>query len=362
MSASADSIRGDAKASETARRSAGPQKTRLFPLLAARSRAAMRLTAYLSVVGLGLAAIGVRAAKAEAGRAGLALGRSLLPLVELEAERSTIRLNGQTLYVSSANVEGAPSGVLDRLERECQASADGSANAGGWSEVATGRNAEGRSSGDNPSAGTNANARWSLPRLDVIRREEHGEGVVVCFARRQGTLGDALTRYHETHDLGALGALRYAYAAPAEDGRTRVVATWTDGSFRIDAHLPNGDSEGSDPEVAPRPPHSTRLMSAAAAEMNAGMYAFVTADSPTDTLRFYDEMLTKQQWIALGVPTRSPADASGNRALGEGPRALDATARTYLKDGAQILVKSEREVSGTTTVSVGEVGLRSRER
>lgn len=292
-----------------------PDRPRLPFLTRARARAAglARLAAYVAVVGGVLGAVGVRAAKAEAGKAGLALGRQLLPLVELETERSTIRINGQSLYVSSAVVDGTPASTLDRVEHDC--------------------------------------ARGSYaPPFDVFRREDPtgNEGVVFCFVHApERTATAALADFRATRDLGAFGTLRYAFVKRAEEGRVRVVSTWTDGSFRIDARLPNGDAAGSDPEAAPRPPRATRLLSATLGEAPYGMYAFGSPDAPGDVMRFYDDTLAKAKWVVITAPPEKNQDTSA-----------PPVGRTYVKDGVQILVTASRDArADRTLVSVGELGV-----
>jgi hypothetical protein len=306
----------------------------------ARARALVRLTAYVAVVGLGLGAFGLHAAKAEAGKAGLALGRQLLPLVELESERSTIRINGQSLFVSSAIVDGTVGGILDRFEHECR---EGNASAkDAWPTVAR----------------TGVAARSFAPRLEVFRREgpNEREGVVFCFAAhgRDRAFADAARRYRETHDLGAFGALRYAFVTRTDEQRVRVVATWTEGSFRLDARAPSGDAEGADPEAAPRPPRSKRLMSATLGEAPYGMYAFSSADSPEAVLHFYDDALSRAHWVAITPPASLSPTAPSRAGLEH--------ARSYVKDGVQLLVAATPDRQQGTLVSIGELGAQSAQR
>lgn len=296
----------------------------------ARAKALVRLTAYLLVVGIGLVAVGLRAARAEAGKAGLALGRQLLPLLELESERTTIHINGQSLFVSSVVVDGTPSAILDRFEHECSGT---SGRAEDWPKAAGAR--------------TNApGSRLAMPRLEVFRREAgEREGVVFCFAHGERAFADAAARYRETHDLGAFGSLRYAYATRTDDHRVRVVATWTEGSFRLDARTPSGEAEGSDPQAAPRPPGSRRLLSATLGEAPYGMYSFSSSDAPEAVIGFYDRALGQAEWVAI----TPPPDVNGT----SGPR---GSARSYVKDGVQLLVSAVPDRDQRTLVSIGELG------
>lgn len=292
--------------------------------LRARGAAFVRLALYLSVVGIGLTGWGVHVAKADAEKAALALGKKLLPLVELETERSALRVNGQALNVSSAIVDGTPKSVLERAGEGCD------------------------------------KGSFAAP-LDVFRRATDDEGVVFCFVRPPGRgLSRALADFRATRDLGVFGALRYTFAKKTEDGRVRVLATWTEGSFRLDETLPNGDAAGSDPIAAPRPPRATRLLSATLGEGargdNApyGMYAFASADGPAEVMRFYDESLARGGWVRFAPP--SEVTASGVKVTG-----APEEGRIYEKDGVELVVSAARRAGDTRThVSVGELGLRQR--
>jgi hypothetical protein len=298
--------------------------------LRGRAKAILRLTAYLAIVSVGLGALGVRAARAEAGKAGLAFGRQLLPLVELESERSTIRLNGQPLFVSSAITSGPIGAILDRFERDC-------------------------------AGGSHAAETRFAPRLDVFRREAGSrEGVVFCFAHGERSFADAALRYRSSRDLGEFGDLRYAYVTRTDDGRARVVATWTEGSFKLDAETETGDAAGSDPEEAPRPPHARRVLSATLGQAPGqasgpasgqtfgqaryGMYAFASSESPEAVARFYDRAMAERRWVAIRAP-------------GTGP-----TERSWVKDGVQILVSASVDSSERTLVSIGELGAQAAQR
>ncbi|MFO0670245.1 MAG: hypothetical protein U0235_11545 [Polyangiaceae bacterium] len=260
-----------------------PQPTRapLGTRLRARGAAVARLALYVAVVGLGLTGWGVHVAKADAEKAGLALGRQLLPLLELETERSAIRVNGQALNVSSAIVEGTPQSVLDRAQEGCD------------------------------------KGSFAAP-LDVFRKDRSDEeGVVFCVVRPPGRgLTRALADFRATRDLGVFGALRYAYAKKTEDGRVRVLATWTEGSFRLDDTLPNGDASGSDlrwlRRVRRTRPGSCRPRSARAPAATT-LRTASTRSPPRAAHRghalFYDGSLRRGGWVRFSPP--SEVTASG---------------------------------------------------
>ena len=301
-----------------------------------RMAALMRAGVVVALIAFGLLAFGLRAARADAARAAMALGRQVLPLLALETDKTSLRINGQDLFVSSAIVDGSVEDVLDRFEAQCAAA--GSPLAEAWRKVAHDRKTEAAVS--------------RLPRLDVVRRSERGEGVVFCFVGGSTagvTFEAALARFSKERDLGALGQLRYAFAKPSDDGRVRVMATWTEGTFKLDAQTA-GEAAGSDPSAAPRPPSSRRLLSASLVGAPYGIYAYGTDASPEAVLRFYDRAMNEAKWVAVTPPE---------------PARGRAAERIYVKDDLHVLVSAgpdgkspggPRDSHPTTLVSIGELG------
>lgn len=286
----------------------------------------LRAGAYLSVA-LGIVSVfGVRAAKAEVARKGLSFGKALVALAPLDAEKASLRINGQDLFISNALVDRDASAVLDSFEELCKS--EGSALADPWPKAARKPVSE--------------RTRRLMPRLDVVRREENGEGVVFCFAKSGGrSFADAATELSNSRDLSALGHLRYAYVKREEGNQSRVLATWTDGSFKIGGADAKGDAIGSDPGLAPRPPRATRVLSATLEGTPYGMYAFTSDDPAERVLGFFDESLRGRGFVTVRAP-----DGSGH---------------AYEKDGAQIFVSAVNQPesgprAAKTLISIGELG------
>jgi len=307
----------------------------------------VRASAWLSIALGVVGAFGARAAKAEAGNAGLTLGRTLLPLLELESEKTSLKLNGEDLFVSSVIVDRSVSSVLDAFEAQCNDKSGPLADA--WPKAARDGFATSKRGGILP----------SLPRVDVFRRDSSGgsgdgEGVVFCFvdgSRGHRSFTEAAHEFARDRDLGAFGELRYAYVKGVRDDhggavtKSRVIATWTGGRFRVGGSDARGDAFGSDPEAAPRPPDSKRLLSAALIGTPYGMYAYSSAKTPRQVLGFYDAELGRARWTRIVDPA---ADGENG-------------GHAYERDGAQIFVAAVNEVDGDaaprTLVSIGELGV-----
>jgi hypothetical protein len=298
--------------------------------LARKTLGLLRAGTYLAIAGSIVALFAVRAAKAEAGRGALAFGHRLLPFVELETEKTGIRINGQSLYISSAVVSGNVDATLDRFEQECDGEASPLADA--WPKASR--------------AKAEPTIASRFPRLDVFRREQGDEGVVFCFAHGSGrSFEEAIALFHQTRDLGAFGQLRYAYVTRTSAERVRVVTTWTEGSFRAFARTPSGDTEGTDPEATPRPPASTRILSAAFESAPYGLYAYTSHAAPGEVLGFYETSMREEKWVTIRPPDGHQGDETG---------------RAFEKDGTQVLVSATRDRAGQTVVSIGEVGPQAR--
>lgn len=96
-------------------------------------------------------------------------------------------------------------------------------------------------------------------------------------------------------DLGTLGDLRFVTvsrggAELGESHVTKVVSLWTDGTFRLSSLEPplRGDAPSSDSTLVPRPPNSTRLFTAEAADAPYAVRIDETNTAPAQALAFYD--------------------------------------------------------------------------
>lgn len=262
------------------------------------------------------------------------LGRELLPLSDLLEGVTQLRINGELLNLSVTHARGTTvHAVLDRLEAHCRD------NQGPFGrkllELADAVPDE------LPRAGE---LRGLLRRAAALRDETPVFGSVLCFT---GSPADAVPddlerRFEETGDLREMGNLRYVTArqgdpAEGEGDLVKVTALFTEGAFRLSALDPplGADAPGSDSKVIPRPPSSTRLLSAEVADAPYSVRLYETSQSPAAVLAFYDQAM--KDFVA-------PVDMS------EDP------VRAYIKGGKPVLVNVETDAS-KTLVTLSEVGV-----
>jgi hypothetical protein len=176
--------------------------------------------------------------------------------------------------------------------------------------------------------------------LGVFRREERGEGSLLCFVDGKSTpksFLDAMKLWSQSGDLGALGKARYVYVTKSSDGTRRVLTLWTDDSFKMTELVPDNGREpaGADPVGVPRPENATRVLSAVLEGTPFGVYVYRTSDSPEKVTGAYDKILYEQGWVVF-----SP-DVEGGSAKG------------FFKDGVVVTLGAIHDESGQTMVSVG---------
>jgi len=280
----------------------------------------------------------VRESWADAREKATLLGRELLPLGDLLEGVTALRLNGERLDLSSSVVPNTNvHSVLDRVERLCRESP-------GPLAIRLEQAAASLPSGV-PRA---HELRELLRRAAVSREETEGSGSVLCFtgsasrAHASDSSEAFAARFAETRDLAELGQLRYfsvrqGDAASGEEHDTKVLALFTQGSFRLDSlePPPNGDAPGSDSRVIPRPPDSVRLFSAEAMGAPYSVRIYETSAPPAIVLAFYDRAMHD---------FTSPLDSSTE--LG----------RAYLKGGRPVLVTLDAD-DAKTLVTLSEVGV-----
>lgn len=159
-----------------------------------------------------------------------------------------LHLNQQRMFASLGVTNRSVANVLDHFEGVCEGRDGGMGEA--LAAIATSRPA------------SRANARWA------IRRELGDEGYVACIDVGERELPFAeltarLRRFQESNDVHDLGNLRYAYAhhGRQEGDGVMFVAMWTEGSFDLDAMMPEtGDAPGVDVDGVARPPAARRTM------------------------------------------------------------------------------------------------------
>lgn len=214
------------------------QRARGYDARRARRNAGIkRVVAYALAVSLllGLGALHrARAATAEAIRG---VGRDLAALSDVLTEPRELRLNGESIHVSSSATGASVKEALDRFEAHCESSPTG-----------------------------------------AYRSGDDDEGAVACGVDR----------------------MRYVYVKKTAGG-THVLAAWTDRPFRAEALVaPNdGDAPGTDSAAVPRPPHGRRLLTAEIQGTRYAVRVYTTSDAAADVLATYDATMAERGWQRL---------------------------------------------------------------
>ncbi|WP_394829561.1 hypothetical protein [Pendulispora albinea] len=302
-------------------------------------RGSLRVAAYVGVVAGVAGLFGVHKAHAGISEGTLHMGRDMLPLAEFLKQPTPMTLNGENIVLAVGSSDKSAHEILNTYESFCRTSDDSLGKE--WSNLAN------QTLGGIPKVETRFGGSFDL---GVYRKESAGEGALLCFMRgseSSKSLTDSIMKFQESHDLGALGKVRYVYIRPNEDGHSTVFTAWTDDHFRMDAFAPNGseDAPGSDPAGIPRPPQSQRLLSAQIATSPFGTHVYRSAASEDQVRDFYDAEMSKAGWMPLGW---------GDQQLDPGKH------RIYVKEGIQIALANTKDERGTL-VSLGELGARPNE-
>lgn len=293
----------------------------------------LRVATYALVVGsVSLGVISSRA-NAKLREQSLTLSQELLPLADVLADATALRLNGELINFSMTVIDGTSvTQVLDRVQAQCEKHPGPLAQ----QSLALMRGLP----QDLPGAQVAADL---LSKLVVTRQEGETQGAVLCFT---GDGSEPSPRYADdfeaTGDLNALGKLRYVAAgqgsaAEGEQRLTRVISLWTEGQFRIENLAPpeNGDAPGSDSAFFPRPPASSRVFSAEAVGAPYAVRVYETSAKPAELLAFYDARMTRYSGITMA--------------------GYEQSARAYVL-GAQPLLLQLGERDGKTVVTLAELG------
>ena len=266
-----------------------------------RTWGALRATAYVAVVSGCLVAWGVRGAQAKIGEEAMALGSTMMRMKIIDGQVNTMRINGETLVLSTAIVDAPVKEALDRFEGACNASQGVLGEV--WRRI--------------PKLGPRDLALLSVtgmnPGSNAMRMGDDKSGVVLCLADKDGgvhrTLVEALQSVVSTGELGRLGSLRYVFGRRGEEN-TQLMMLWSDSPLSMDK-LTGGDGlhdvEGLDPVHIARPPDSLRTFSIA---LEGEPYSFnlyrsrVAADT---ILAAYDRTMSDDGWeLLLGSSESEP--------------------------------------------------------
>ncbi|HTV23975.1 MAG TPA: hypothetical protein VMG12_35030 [Polyangiaceae bacterium] len=243
-----------------------------------------RLAGYASAASVLCAWGWVERVSAEVEHTSLQLGARLAgELGDVVAEPQAIAVNGQRLWVASKTTPLSVSEALDRFDANCVSASEG----------------------------------HSLAERALIRRsEEPGRGGrLVCLAPREPftgfvELGARLAALFASGELGPFGELRYAQATPRAEGGSHVVSVWSAEGFNLLDALPRDtDVPGDDPERAPRPPESTRILSADIPGRSYSIRSYRSERPATELAAFYASEMAKRGWALLDTERFAPETA-----------------------------------------------------
>ncbi len=229
-------------------------------------------TALASIGVIGLGKYGV----AKAGETSLNFGRELFELRDLLNQGQKVELNGETMYFTAQGTDQSMDVVMARMTDYC----------------------DGHPSSVDPLFGK-APKGLGAAGMGVVKRFGDNDGVVSCLARSEASpvgVGPALEAFAKTGNLGELGMMRFVYVRKPESGvGSQVMAAWTNQQFDLNAFMipEKGDSRGSDPLFAPRPPDAVRRFSARLQNGAYGATVFRTSHTPDEINAFYEKELVK---------------------------------------------------------------------
>lgn len=306
-----------------------------------------RVALYVGAVNLGVTYLLMRSAYAGAERAVQRFGVQLTKELggQLVGEPQAVSVDGQLMFLAAKETALPVKSVLDQFDGHCEAHSGGLRE-----EFAKIPGFEQR--------------KWALPesmrdpgRIGIIRSDaghasaSETEGHLVCIAQpgNGGGVAGVVERVKEflaTGDVSRIGDMRYVAARKMADGKTQVIAVWTEGAFNIEAMFPDrGDAPGSDAPDVPRPPEAIRRLSAVVPERPYAVRSYDSTLAPAEVLTFYDRKLT-----AAGWETRPSALSDA------GPELRPDETRAFTRDGRALLVSAKLQGPGETSVTTIELG------
>jgi len=293
-----------------------------------RTKGLMRLGVYALFAGACVTGFGLHQAKADVAKSSMSFGRELAPLMaDMDGDAHQMKVNGQDLFMNVAETDLSIAAVLDRYEAHCRENKGALGTV--WKDVPKLKDKV----ADSKIADV---GKWG-----IVRREDRREGVIMCLVKGNGTpptFSEAAQAFVQTKDLGALGKLRYAYVKRGADGKTnRVLTVWTEDSFNFDKLVPADGSEpgGTDAPGIPRPPESSRIMSASIENTPFGVYIYRSKQTPDAVAGHYDKLFYEQGWMVFS------------------PEVEGGVTKGFFKDGVVVTMGAMRDEDGSTLVSLG---------
>jgi hypothetical protein len=251
----------------------------------------VRLTGFVAL----LAALGVGVTysrvRGQVGEQMISMGESLMRYERAERQDAPreLRLNGQSLMVTSGTSPDELDVVLDEFEARCR-----SHNADLQAQIRAA----------------------SAQDFFVMREEREGVGAVGCLDFGQEIsaaelLGRA-ARFRQSNDLHDLGDLRYVFARSQGEGEgVHFLTFWTTGSLDFDeitGHGGNTDVPGEEVAGIPRPPRSRRILDAYETGADQRVVSYAGSSMTEWELEaFYRDALPRSGFHIVDPPADAPA-------------------------------------------------------
>jgi hypothetical protein len=338
-----------------------------FAAARARWAGTLRVTAYLGLLSLGLSYWCVRSAYAETEQKVWKLGQQLLAELgpSVVGEPQGVLLNGQALFVASRQSELAVRQVLDRFAAGCSGPEAPDALFAAPPELR-----ERAAQPNKAEAAAPAAARKLIEepaRFGVLRAESEEGGQLACLARRARPRGlaalvEGAREFLASGDLSHLGDLRYVAARKLANGKTQVLAVWSEGEFRLGALFPeHGDAPGSDMPEVTRPPESTRSLCALAPGHSFGLRLYDSRRPVREVVAFYDRALPAAGWepLPLLLEDGKLRDGVFARAFTRGGQAIALAIETAHQEQARGTQGAQGELAsapGGSAISLVDLG------
>jgi hypothetical protein len=231
----------------------------------------------------------------------------------LDEQAYQVRLNGQTMTLSSHMVDDGVHDVLDAADEECRARSAGfSADIAKLPDVAM--------------------VKLTSWMFGVLRRESKDHGYVACIVpdgdRDIAGYSKVLSAVAQTGDIGKLGTFRYVIAErSARSTRTHVLRHWTEGAFNLKEMFPaQGDAPGTDLAGVARPEGARRILDASVDGSPFGVRVYDGSGVPATILDGYQRDLVAKGWTSVSMPDE---DALRMRVFDHGGADLFITASKY---------------------------------
>jgi hypothetical protein len=298
--------------------------------VAKRVGGAVRVGAWLSVVGLALGFGVMRSAHADIRSSSLAFGNEINNLVDESGAAKDdlhLKLNGQSVFVHQSFVPKSVHEVVQEYETFCRQ------NPG----------ALGQMWGKGPFLDSKQQP-LNLPNgmeAGIIKEEGQKEGMLICLSKGANsatTMAEAVARFDKSQDLGEFGRLRYVYVKSA-GARSKVMSVWTEDSFRFKDLSLEGteDAIGSDGQL-PRLEGSRRVLDVEVVGTPYQVRVYEVKQDRGQVAAFYDGWAKRNDFRALAP------EVADNQKL-----------RGYFRGGSQVLVGAFVNPDGKTYTSIAEV-------